>query len=284
MSVLNFVKFSKWSFIRVGLAALVAIFPYLTCIEVVFGQTLGVNKDEINIIRVVREGAPLYSRANGSSGIVRTTFIDEEFPFIDQIAGYYLVKDEVTSSFLYLDPLDAVFDKDIVDLPTPQAFVRAPDEEWYWIGSSFFVIEDEYSNAYHSGRYDPNYSYSPMADGNRLINTAMTFLGVPYVWGGESRSGVDCSGLVLMCLAEQGFKITHKASIQAKFGKFVPSNALMPGDALFFTDKKHNQIGHVGLYIGNGKFIHAASSLKKVGISSLDEKYYREHYVLARRY
>jgi hypothetical protein len=284
VSVLSFVEISRLFISRTSIAVLFVLISFLFFAEIINAQTLGIKKDEINIIRVIRDGAPLYSRANGSSGIVRTATVNEEFPFIDQIQGYYLVKDEVTSGFLYLDPLDAVFEKDIVDIPSPQAYIRAPDEEWYWIGSSFFVIEDEYKDTYHSGRYDPNYSYIPMADPQRLINTAMTYIGVPYVWGGESKNGVDCSGLVLKCLNEQGFKITHKASIQAKFGKFVPSNALMPGDAIFFADKKHNQIGHVGLYIGNGRFIHAASSLGKVSISNLDEKYYREHYVLARRY
>lgn len=247
-------------------------------------QTLGASKQKLIIVKVIRDGAPLYARASGSSEIVRTAALEEEFPRIDQIQGYYLVKDEVSGGFLYLDPLDAVLTSDLVDLPEPQAYIRDPDEDWYWLDTAFFVIEDEYTPTYHSGRYSPNFDYTPRADPSGLISTAMEYMGIPYVWGGETSTGVDCSGLVLKCLGAQGFKITHKASVQAKYGLFVAYRDLRPGDVLFFTDKKHNQIGHTGIYLGGGRFIHAASSLGKVGISNLGEKYYSDHYLFARRY
>ena len=266
------------------IAGIGIILLLLVCIPSAIGQTLNGSKSELIVVRVIRDGAPLYARASGSSEIVRTAAVEEEFPRIDQIQGYYLVKDEVSGGFLYLDPLDAVLTSDLVDLPEAQAYIRDPDEDWYWMDTAFFVIEDEYTPTYHSGRYAPNFDYTPGADPNQLIETAMKYMGVPYVWGGESSKGVDCSGLILKCLAAQGFKITHKASIQAKYGLYVSYQDLRPGDVLFFTDKRHNQIGHTGISLGGGRFIHAASSLGRVGISSLNEKYYNDHYLLARRY
>lgn len=261
-----------------------AIAAFLICFPIASNAEPIAGENEVIIVKVVRDGAPLYRRADGSSEIERTATIGEEFPRIDQIRGYLLVKDEVSGGFLYLDPLDGVLAKDLVKLPEAQAFVRAPDEDWFWLETSFFIIEDEKSEKVHSGRYDPNIAYRPMADPRLLVSEAMKYMGVKYVWGGESMKGVDCSGLVLKCLQAQGFKITHKASVQAKYGMYVPINSLSAGDVLFFTDKQKNFIGHTGIYLGGGKFIHAASSLGKVGISSIGEKYYRDRLVLARRY
>jgi len=241
------------------------------------------NRDVV-IVRVVREGAPLYRRADGGSEIARTSAMGEEFARIDTIQGFYLIKDEVSGSFLYLDPLDGVLTTDIVDIPEPQAYVRAPDADWYWLEDSFFVIENEFTEGVYQGRYEPNINYTPRVDPNRFIEVAKTYMGTKYKWGGESKNGIDCSGLILQCLRDQGFTITHKASVQAKYGKYVSFDALKPGDVLFFSDKNYRQIGHTGIYLGGGKFIHAASSLGKVGISSLYEEYYYDHLVLARRY
>ncbi len=265
-----------------GLTAALAVFILYCAISVEAEPVAGEN--EVIIVKVIRDGAPLYRRADGASEIERTATLGEEFPRMDQIRGFLLVKDEVTGGFLYLDPLDGVLAKDIVKLPEAKAYIRAPDEDWFWLETSFFIIEDEKTDALHSGRYNPNSAYRPMADPQLLISEAMKYMGVKYVWGGESMKGVDCSGLVLKCLQKQGFKITHKASVQAKYGMYVPFDNLRPGDVLFFTDTKKNFIGHTGIYLGGGKFIHAASSLGKVGISSIGEKYYRERLVLARRY
>ena len=279
---MSFYRVLIW--IRNGGIALCALAVYFASASAGVEAEQLAGENEVIIVKVVREGAPLYRRADGSSEIARMATIGEEFPRIDQIRGFLLVKDEVFGGFLYLDPLDGVLTKNIVEFPEEKAYIRSPDEDWFWLETSFFIIEDEKTDRLHSGRYNPNREYFPMADPRLMVSEAMKYMGVKYVWGGESMKGLDCSGLVLKCLNAQGFKIVHKASVQAKYGMFVPFDNIRAGDVLFFYDKKKNFIGHTGIYMGGGKFIHAASSLGKVGISDINEKYYRERLVLARRY
>ena len=97
----------------------------------------------INIIKVLREGAPLYQRADGGSDIARYAELGEEFQQLEAIDEFYLIKDEVSGSFLYIDKLDAVYAKSVANIQEPQAYMRAPDDDWYWLESTFFAIEDE---------------------------------------------------------------------------------------------------------------------------------------------
>ncbi len=109
----------------------------------------------------------------------------------------------------------------------------------------------------------------PDATGNAAaVQVAMRYLGVPYVWGGASPSGFDCSGLMSYAYAQIGKNVPHyTGAIWAAFPK-VPSSDLQPGDMVFFYSDLH----HVGMYIGNGQFIHAPHTGDVVKISSLSER------------
>jgi cell wall-associated NlpC family hydrolase len=89
-----------------------------------------------------------------------------------------------------------------------------------------------------------------------VINTAMKYLGVPYVWGASSPSGFDCSGLVKYCFAKVGFSLPHSSAMQYNYGTHVSRNQLKPGDLVFF----YTPIHHVGIYIGNGNMINATGN------------------------
>jgi SH3-like domain-containing protein len=122
--------------------------------------------------------------------------------------------------------------------------------------------------------------------GNRLIERARAMMGTPYVWGGESDDGVDCSGLIYKLLGDEGAQakcLPRRASEQmAQLGLAVEKEELAPGDLVFFhTDKEG--ASHVGIYLGDGDFIHASSAQHKVTVSNLSEGYYRERFVGARR-
>ena len=99
-------------------------------------------------------------------------------------------------------------------------------------------------------------------------------LGVPYVWGGASPAGFDCSGLTMWVYAQLGIHLDHYTGSQWDAGPHVPRNDLEPGDLVFFEP----DIGHVGIYIGNGLFIHAPHTGTVVQISSLSESWYAEEY------
>jgi len=115
-----------------------------------------------------------------------------------------------------------------------------------------------------------------------LVTRALGWLGTRYVWGGTSAKGVDCSGLTQSLYKSQGIKLPHNAKAQFKLGKPVPRDALVPGDLVFFNTR--GPLTHVGMYIGEGKFIHAANPKRGVRIDSLSSRYYNSRYAGARRY
>lgn len=116
-----------------------------------------------------------------------------------------------------------------------------------------------------------------------IINNAQKYMGVPYVWGGTTPAGWDCSGYTQYVMKESGITIPRTAAEQYATGVAVNKNDLKIGDLVFFTTYKPGA-SHVGFYLGNDKFIHASSAAKQVTINSLSEDYYTEHYIGARRY
>jgi cell wall-associated NlpC family hydrolase len=127
-------------------------------------------------------------------------------------------------------------------------------------------------------------SAANLAKGNAIIATAKTYMGVPYVFGGESpTTGLDCSSFTQLVMKKNGITLPRTAAEQYSTGTAVDKANLQIGDLVFFTTYKPGA-SHVGFYMGNQQFIHASSAAKQVTISSLDESYYTEHYIGARRY
>jgi len=119
--------------------------------------------------------------------------------------------------------------------------------------------------------------------GQDIVNYAETFLGVSYVYGGTSPSGFDCSGLVYYCYRHFGYSVNRTAAGLAYSGTPVSASALQVGDIILFTSTDGSYVGHTGIYIGSGQFIHAPHTGDVVKISSLSDAYYTSHYWGARR-
>lgn len=122
----------------------------------------------------------------------------------------------------------------------------------------------------------------------KVITTARSFLGTPYKYGGTTRSGMDCSGLLINSFRVVEVSLPRSSEAQSKVGKEVEMNELQPGDLIFFaTGKRKREITHVGLVTerkgkDNIKFIHSSSSLGVVE-TNLFTEYYQKRYRGARR-
>jgi cell wall-associated NlpC family hydrolase len=121
-------------------------------------------------------------------------------------------------------------------------------------------------------------SVAPPSQYTGVVGIAMRYLGIPYVWGGSSPSGFDCSGLVMYVYAQVGVSLPHYTGAQWNAGVPVSRSDLEPGDLVFFDG-----LGHVGIYVGGGQFIHAPQTGDVVKISSLSEGWYAATYDGARR-
>lgn len=122
-------------------------------------------------------------------------------------------------------------------------------------------------------------------DRKQLLEDAKYYKGGRYIWGGTSPQGFDCSGYVQYLYKKHHIDLPRTAYAQSQKGKSVDINNLQKGDLLFFlTDKKRGiPVTHVGIYIGEGKFIHAASKKDGIIISPITHGSYRERFVEARR-
>jgi len=115
----------------------------------------------------------------------------------------------------------------------------------------------------------------------KIIATAKRYIGVPYVWGGATPSGFDCSGFVQYVFKAHGIMLPRTSKDQYRVGTYVSKANLKPGDLVFFNTSGSG-VSHLGIYIGNNQFIHASSS-KGVMISSLSNSYWSARYLGARR-
>jgi cell wall-associated NlpC family hydrolase len=121
-------------------------------------------------------------------------------------------------------------------------------------------------------------SIAPPSQYGGVVGIAMQYLGTPYVWGGSAPGGFDCSGFVMYVYSQVGVSLPHNAAAQFGSGVPVSRDQLQPGDIVFFDG-----LGHDGLYIGGGQFIHSPHTGDVVKISSLSESWYASAYVGARR-
>lgn len=147
------------------------------------------------------------------------------------------------------------------------------DDKEAWINSQYVSVQNS--------EYVPDI---PML-GKQIVEYGKKFIGTPYVWGGTSlSSGVDCSGFTQGIYKEFDININRTSSMQVLNGRPVSKKELKEGDLIFFDTNGENngRISHVGVYAGDGEFIHSNSS-KGISISSLDNTYYKRNYVTSVR-
>ena len=118
-----------------------------------------------------------------------------------------------------------------------------------------------------------------------VLQRALALLGTPYRWGGTGTDGFDCSGLVGYVFRNAlGIELPRVSRDLAKSGELVSDRSLLsPGDLVFFARHARGQVDHVGIYLGEGRFLHAPRTGKQVEVSSLDNAYWQARYVQGRR-
>ena len=155
--------------------------------------------------------------------------------------------------------------------------IKIQDRDDLWLTQWLDEISEKLSWASPSGG---------SASGDAVVSEANKYLGTPYVWGGSSPSGFDCSGLVQYACAQLGYSINRTASAQLQNGVTVSWDELAPGDLVFFKkpgSTTSKPVTHVGMYIGSGQFVHASDYGVGVIVSNLSDAYYTTGYVSARR-
>ena len=148
----------------------------------------------------------------------------------------------------------------------------------------WYQIESGYINADYVAQADPS-EVKESSKGQEIVDYALQFVGYPYVYGGSSPKGFDCSGFTSYVYKHFGYSLNRSASGQLDNGKAVSMSQLQPGDLVIFkkSGTGSKRASHVGLYIGNNQFVHASTSKVGVIISSLSSSYYTTGFVGGRR-
>jgi cell wall-associated NlpC family hydrolase len=156
---------------------------------------------------------------------------------------------------------------------------KAQDLKTAGIINEYFLIGPDDYAAVARGRNDKERLRK------EIVKTANQFIGVRYRWGGQSSdTGFDCSGLTMVVYRLNGLELPRSSRQQWKAGRPVHPGQMSKGDLVFFATAGDGRVSHVGIYIGNNKFLHAPSSGRKIRISSMSNEYYKSRYLGGRTY
>ena len=239
------------------------------------------------IIATVGEGTALIVEADTGSGWYKVNYDGESGYMSADYRSFSETMDLTAQGWVDGSDVrmraEAGTDSEIVRVTTygESVEILGVDGEWYKVSAGGMT-------GYIRGDYvsftEPDPSQAPAAGsiGEQIVAFAEQFLGTPYVWAGSSPSGFDCSGFVSYVFKNFGYTVNRTAASMYTTGVAVDKSELQIGDAVFFASSSES-IGHEGIYIGDGEFIHSSSGCGYVTISGLDESYYSRMYVGARR-
>ncbi|NPA58189.1 MAG: C40 family peptidase [Aquificae bacterium] len=156
-------------------------------------------------------------------------------------------------------------------------------------GKEVKIFENDYYNSLKVKYAKEKYKAVMVDDGipapalqKSIVDFAIGLLGIRYKFGGESIWGMDCSAFVQKVYAMAGISLPRTARVQAKYGMLISREDLQPGDLLFFRTYARYP-SHVGIYIGEGKMIHASSAGRRIMISDIDKDFYLRNFLFAKR-
>ena len=204
--------------------------------------------------------------------ILHSGFRDKKYYIIGLEKGWYKVLRNDATCYVRSDLMD------LTEVPYEN---KASEEKPKYFKDGKPISETDYKESESVAVAEKGGYYAPI-NGPAILARAQKFIGVPYVFGGYSPAGFDCSGLVYYILTEMGYPAHRTAADQYQMGYSIKKENLHPGDLVFFSNTYKGGISHVGIYAGNGKFLHAPKEGSSVSYSNLSG-YWADHYYGARR-
>lgn len=265
---------------------------------------------KIKIYKLKDIPAAMYSEADFNSSIVKELGAGELLSLIDNHGefGLFNTQDE-KKGYVYLSILDEIFiEKENISLGTATAAmtVKNKDNKYLHIRKadilyikdfrdSQFILLDEEGNEFAVNPLlvslnkenvqlsRASFNRNSVTNVSKVIEYAHNAIGKPYAYAQAGNKGYDCSGLTYAAYQQISIKLPRSSSEQAGVGTTVKKEDLIAGDLIFFDTTGKKRISHVGIYIGDGKMIHASTGQKKVVIEEVNSSYYKNRFVTARR-
>ncbi|WIV10714.1 C40 family peptidase [Proteiniborus sp. MB09-C3] len=220
----------------------------------------------------------LFRTEDNKKGYVLLSSIEEGFIEKENIsqatATATLTVKNSENKYLHIKKLDILYIKDFKD---NQYIVLDEEGNEFLVNPLLVSLNSENVQASRS-----TFNRKSTTNVSKVIEYAYNSIGKPYVYGDTGKKGYDCSGLVYSIFLQIGVELPRSSSSQASSGVLVKKEDLIAGDLIFFNTNGKG-VSHVGLYIGDGKMIHASTSSKKVKIDEINSSYYGKRYVTARR-